>query len=366
MLKLIAMTLLMSGSTTVWAGSVSGYDYSSILSTDTTKYGVQDVPIAEFYYISGGYTIANGQLHTWSNDYFYGDSGYRVADMKTGTITTVGKPSFNIASNGYGDPFGLYDAQNDVFYAGTYDDAGGGMLKYNCKTKTWSSLGTFNSLYGADVYNGEVYASGLNEIWNGSVGQANQIALYDLSGGSSHDVLVQATGNSACVALDRDGNLYYANYNGTSPSLYRWTKEQVDSVRADLGNGTTGGNENDLYLTYDDGEFLASLDGGANGIAVDDGGNVFITINGVSGTGGELVMWNETTGDICKTIAYMDVNAYGWLGYIDTVGDFLHGGTVYTNNYGSAGLVEVMMVPEPASLLILISGISLMRKRFIY
>ena len=277
----------------------------------------------------GGFTAYQGQIHSWANLGWGSPTGYYIDN------TLISQAALD--GNGFGDPFGLYDPVTSTFYAGTYAGAGTGLWRYN-NDNSWTKLGVFDSLYGADTFQGRVYASGLNTIWNGSSGQDNVIALYDLTGGSQHDVLIQATGNSASVAVDKFGNVYYANYgnlDGTISGLRVWTAEQIDSVRADLGNGAAGGGELDYYLTYDDSCFLTELPGGANGITVDDAGNVFVSVNGtVSG----ILMWNSLLG----TWSADDPNHYtliadmgggwGWAGFLDAEGNVLDGGTLYAGS----------------------------------
>ena len=332
---------------------------SAIVAADTSAivavsgaYNARDVVTNQS--ISGGFTVANGNVHSWAND-FSSNVGYQIGNIGTGVVMTIGQPSFPINSNGYGDAFGLYDASTGSFYAGTYGNTNGGIYRY--ASGGWTALGTFNSLYGGEAHGGQVYASGLNAIWTGGVGQDNQIALYDMTGGDNHDVLIQATGNSAYVAVDGAGNVYYANYNGAKPALYRWSFEDINLVRADQGGGLAGGGIDDLYLTYDDAQLLTYLSDGANGIAVDEGGNVFVTINGSASS---LVMWNESMGFSTEgsltdyhytTIATLDPFAFtGWFGALDTSGNFLNGGAVYLSNFGSAGVAEITQaVPEPST-----------------
>lgn len=316
--------------------------------------------------ISGGFSVANGVVHTWTDDMFSADGyqGYRTGNLTTGLVTSISKPSAQYG-NGYGDAFGAYDAGSGTFYAGYYSNSDAGVLRYS--GGSWTNLGTFQSLYGAEAHNGDLYVSGLNAIWTGGTDQSNQIALFDLSGGNQHDVLIQATGNSAHVAVDVLGNVYYANYNGSTPALYRWSLEDINSVRADMGGGDAGGGSGDLFLTYGDADILSFLPAGANGLAVDEGGNVFVTVNGAGSS--LLVMWNETMGagasDHVETIATLDSGSFfGWFGPIDTVGDFLNGGSVYFSNYGSGGLAEITAVPEPSSVaLVLLGCVGILRRR---
>lgn len=357
--NVLASVLVASFSTAAMAE-----DLSSIVDVASAAYSARDVLTSSP--ISGGYTVSDGRVHTWMNDLFSGGYlGYRIGDIATGIYSEGRKPS-SINSNGFGDAFGAYDAANGIFYAGTYNHSGSGIYQYIESSGLWSNLGVFDSLYGVDIYQGEVYASGLNAIWDGSAGQGNQIALYDLSGGSRHDVLIQASGNSAHVALDISGNLYYATYGDTS-ALYRWTANQLESVRADRGHGEAGGGAGDLYLTYADAELLTLLPAGmgGSGIAVDQGGNVFFSVN--SDSESLLLLWNAgmglwSAGDAYhyELIAGLDSHLFnGWFGHLDTEGDFFNGGAVYLGNYGSNGLAEITVtIPEPSGALLLLTGLA--------
>jgi hypothetical protein len=334
-----------------------GTDTSNIADV-SSGYNARDVVTS--LPISGGFSVSGGLVHTWTDDMFGADGyqGYRTGNLATGQVTSISIPSGQYG-NGFGDPFGAYDAGSGTFYAGYYSNSDAGVLRYS--GGSWTNLGSFQSLYGADVRNGDLYVSGLNAIWTGGTDQDNQIALFDLSGGNQHDVLIQASGNSAHVAVDAFGNVYYANYNGTSPALYRWSFDDINSVRADMGGGDAGGGEGDLFLTYDDADLLSFLPQGANGIAVDEGGNVFVTVNGAGSS--LLVMWNETMGTgssiNVETIATLDSSQFfGWFGPIDTVGDFLNGGSVYFSNYGSQGLAEITAVPEPSAAMLALGGLA--------
>jgi hypothetical protein len=299
-----------------------------------------------------GFSVSNGQLYSWN----WGNT-CSITDLSNMSLVFQFAP-YTLDGNGYGDPFGIYDPENNVFYVGTFNGAGSGMWRYSPANNTWTKLGVFNSLYGADIYQGRVYASGLNQIWNGKSGQDNQIALYDLSGQGHHDVLIQTTGNSATTAVDRQGNVYYANYGnltGEPSGLYMWTSTQIDSVRADLGHGDAGGDAGDLFLTYADGCFLTALPGGANGLTVDDAGNVFVTVNGsVSG----LLMWNSslgtwTEGDPDHYTLIATPDGWGWAGFLDAEGDVLNGGTLYAGSTMMGDDISVITytgaIPEPAT-----------------
>lgn len=304
--------------------------------------------------IYGGYSVHQGELHFWGGLSYPAAQHYRVYDIASGgMVSDTAVSGITVASNGYGDAFGLFDPAGNTFYVGTYQSSGSGLYSYNRDTGAWAAHGVFDSLYGAAAHNGKIYASGLNTIWNGGVGQDNQIALYDLSGGGAHDVVIRTAGNSAGVAVDALGNVYYANYNGGSAALYRWSAAQIDSVSASFGNGDAGGGAGDIYLTYADGELLTALPAGANGIAVDAGGNVFVAVNDFGGTSG-LLMWNDTlgVGDAAnyRFIVVGAEGSYGWFGGVQVDGDFLAGGTLYvTAGQGLAEVGYLGAIPEPSA-----------------
>lgn len=322
-------------------------DYNIV--ADNFQSQVVNLPVTP----QGGFTVHDGTLHSWNNGATWGNGNYSTYDFSTGQRNNISEVKLD--GNGYGDPFGIYDSVTGTFYAGTYAGSGTGLWRYN-NDSTWTKLGVFESLYGADTYQGRIYASGLNTIWNGSAGQDNVIALYDLTGGSQHDVLIQATGNSASVAVDKHGNVYYANYgnlDGTVSGLRVWTAAQIDSVRADLGNGEAGGGILDTYLTYADGTLLCELPGGANGITVDDAGNVFVSYNG--STSG-ILMWNANLG-IGNSEIIAELTGYGWAGFLDAEGDVLDGGALYAGStmFGD-DMTIITYVPEPTTLGTLAGG----------
>lgn len=323
-----------------------------------------------------GFTVHQGQLHSWNSDWGVMSANYTIVDLATNTLV-YSSPYTTLDGNGYGDPFGIYDPTTATFYAGTYTYSGSGLWRFNSDDASWTKLGVFDSLYGAATYQGQIYASGLNQIWNNSSGQDNQIALYDLTGQNNHDVLIQATGNSATCAVDQFGNVYYANYGnltGELNGLYVWSAAQIESVRADLGNGSAGGGEDDIYLTYSDGIFLTALPGGANGLTIDDAGNVFVSVNGdFSG----IVMWNTllgvgTVGDLDHYIEIGSIDGFwGWAGFLSAEGNVLDGGTLYAGStmmgsdfsiitYSGDPItppsINTLFVPEPSSALLLLAG----------
>ena len=94
--------------------------------------------------------------------------GYQIYNTTSGSTTTIGLPPNGTITNGYGDWFGVYDSANNAFYAATLasDFTTTYLYEYNGKTGTWSnwtSPGEYlTNAYGGQVYNGQLYVSGLD------------------------------------------------------------------------------------------------------------------------------------------------------------------------------------------------------------
>jgi hypothetical protein len=299
--------------------------------------------------IEGGFSVHNGTGHYWN-----ADTGYRTVDIATGTVTQMANPDSWVTNYG-GDPFGLYDSVNNAFYAATYFNGGESRLyKYDYGTDAWSAEGTAVNMYSGAVSNGNLYISGLREPWSGGY-DSSYISLYDFSDAHRHDALIETGGASAHVAVDNNGNVYYVPFAFGSSALYRWSAAQVASVVDDLAGGAT-----DSYLTLNDGQKLSDLDGGGNGITVDDAGHVFISTNG-GPDGSLLMMWDGTPGDgnNYTVVGTAPEGTWGWFGPLDIEGDFAVGDALY-GSYGFNGpITEITAspVPVPAAVWLLGSGL---------
>ncbi len=287
--------------------------------------------------IEGGFSCHNNVMHYWN-----ASTGYSTLDAVTGEITLIGKPAV-MNSNGYGDPFGAYDPKNDCFYVATCSAMSDGYLyKYDYATLEWSEEGSAVNFYGGVVYDGELYFSGLTEPWDGGTGQTTFISrfvpdsIHTFGNLQLHDALIETAGNSAHLAVDKQGNVYYANYNGGTPALYKWTGQQVQSVINDINN-----NEEDEYLTLEDGVKLTDLPGGANGITADDDGNVFVTVN----MSAYLLMWNGVSGDGDNYIIIGEPSSeWGWMGGLAIDGSFTDGDILY-GSYNFYGPITAIAIP---------------------
>lgn len=303
--------------------------------------------------IEGQFSVHDGIGHYWNAD--WGAGAYRTVDLDTGTVTNIGAPG-TILTNGYGDPFGMYDSTTNAFYAATYYGSGESYVyKYDYATASWSEGIKAVNIYGGDFYNGQLYIAGLREPWSGGY-DSNYVSLFDFSGNGYHDALIETGGASAHVALDTSGNVYYATYDPSGAGqLFRWSADQVSTVVNDLAGGAE-----DTFLTLADGEKLTNLPGGANGITVDEAGHVFVTTNGSNAT---LLMWSGLAGDgdNYEVIGTNSDGLYAWFGPLDIEGNFLQGDALYGSYGFNGGITEITAttepVPVPAAAWLLGSGL---------
>lgn len=312
--------------------------------------------------VEGQFTAYDNQLHYW-----LATTGYHVYDVMAGTTTTIGLPPDGTFTNSAGDPFGVLDPVNDVFYAGTYYSGGDSYVYgYDRTAGTWSTevpetqagVHMINA-YGGQVHNGQLYVAGLAEPWNGGYGQANFIFGFDhaaIPGGDAprHDTLIETAGNSAHVAVAPNSDVYYGTFSDNT--LYHWTASQIAGVTNDLY-----ADEEDTFLTLADGEAVLTMPGGGNGMAVDEGGNVFFAVNNFTSESNHVLAMvdpSEPAGyrEIYTTDGYMD-----WFGPISVDGDFLNGGTLYFSPVwgGGGSLLGIQQVPEPGSFVLLASALAL-------
>ena len=348
------------------AAVVNAADLSEYVDVDTSKYSARDITTTATV---NDFTVYDGTLHYWNTT-----DGYYTTDIATGSTTLIGKPDDGVISNGMGDAFGIYSPEMNKFYACTINGMSDAYVyEYDHADGKWqNSYTSAVNAYGADVVGDQLYFSGLNEPWDGGYGQENYIYRYipgttatNGDGVGMHDTLVRTLGNSASMTVDRSGNVYYATYDFGSSALYKWDASSIGSVLDDIESGAA-----DNILTLDDAVLLSDLSNGANGITVDDGGNVFVTYNDFMSGSSEVIMWNETmgigSGVNYEVIATLDATqGFGWFGGLDIDGNFLEGDSLYGTFGFNAGISEIStVVPEPATLAVMaLGGLLITRKR---
>jgi hypothetical protein len=338
----------------VWPGKVSVIGVALIwLAAPTAQadtlspgYSMQNVgDIAP----EGQFTAYNGQIHYWTSA-----GGYQIYNTTTGSSTTIGLPPNGTNTNGFGDAFGVFDHANNVFYAGSVNNNSSSIYQYNGTAGTWSNSTSAGlvipNAFGAQVYNGKLYVSGLA---SSSSPPTNILAFGQnaVHSGTQPQTLIQAPGYSAYLAVAPDGDVYYATstyYTSGSETdnLYRWSAQQV----ASLSSTSTP-----LMLT--DATEVATLPGNGSGLALDSAGNVFFAVNdNVTGVS-TLGIVDPAASQGYDPIYTSDGDFFG---AISADGNFLNGGTLYFNpgiDYANS-VIGIQAVPEPSSLALLASAMA--------
>jgi hypothetical protein len=298
---------------------------------DTTAFAFVSSTTSLGVDFNGGFSVYSGTAHLWSTATSTGTGGYNIANVNTGATVVVSGTMLD--GNIYGDPFGIYlPFSSGTFYAATYNGNSGtnagGLWRYN--NGPWSKQGVFSGLFAA-AYGGtttHLYLSGLNAAWSGTYGQNNVIAVYPGTG--TFQPIISATGNSAAVAVDNAGNVYYADYPSSGTAyLRRWAATDVQNA---INSGGT------IVLSYANASILTALPAGgrASGIAVDSGTNVFLSYN--TGTSGGIAVWTggNSTFDITSPVAVITPTPDGywdWAGSLFATGDVISGsGTLYAGS----------------------------------
>lgn len=157
-----------------------------------------------------------------------------------------------------------------------------------------------------------------NLIVDGAIyGEGNIIYLLDTTGTNNHRAIVETTGNSAGIASDKQGNLYFGTSFTENNMLLRWSNSNIQSVMSNSGAAP-------LQIT--DAEKLADLPVGAYDCDIDNAGNLVFNINDYAANK-SLVMWNGTIGDGANfdTLAYT-ADGMDWLTMVKTTGNVLDQG----------------------------------------
>ena len=193
------------------------------------------------------------------------------------------------------------------------------------QTGVWDLKAKMASNWDLGFWNDSILVSGLN---SSDYTAPNAIFVLDTSGFDRHRAIVETGGNSAGLAIDSHGNLYYGtSYLSGSNALYRWDSTELAAVIETPGAAP---------LQIADAEKLSDLPMGAYDCEVDDGDHVVFSMNVWGGTQ-VLARWNGIAGDGSNydTLAVSEA----WLGMVKSRGDYtiqVPGNSLFTISYGQA------------------------------
>ncbi|MDD4848337.1 MAG: T9SS type A sorting domain-containing protein [Bacteroidales bacterium] len=192
----------------------------------------------------------------------------------------------------------------------------------DAETGEWLQRAAFSANFDMEFWNDQLLVSFVNE-------SGAAISLLDVSGNNQHRNIIEVSGYSAGLAVDAEGNVYFAtSIYGSTNYLYRWSNADVAAAIADVAHPA---------LTAADATVLSSMPAGAYDCDVDASGNVLFDFN-VYGGIKAIALWNETIGDAENySIIASSVEETTWLGLLKTRGDILAGGVgneVITFSYG--------------------------------
>ena len=172
-----------------------------------------------------------------------------------------------------------------------------------------------------------------------------------------HDALIETAGNSAHLAVAPNGDIYYGTFSNNT--LYRWTAAQVAGVTNDLYADDP---EEDTFLTLADAVESWAMPGAGNGLAVDEAGHVFFSVNDWATNDRILAMVDPSQPSGYQEIFTVpqDDYWYYYFGPISVDGDLLNGGTLYFSSaWGATSLAAIHQVPEPGCFALIVSALTL-------
>ncbi len=177
----------------------------------------------------------------------------------------------------------------------------------------------------------------------------NSVWRLNTSGGA-HTKVAELGGYGSGLAFDASGNLYAMNQ--TAQKLYRFAASDVQLAAQGLAG----------FLTPDNADFATDTAFAGSDIALDGAGNVFFNANDPSYGGASVVCLLQP--GYAGAYKYDNIASgaagYNWASQIDFGGGTgdatLKQGAVYVNDFYSGGSVTMLQVPEPATLMLALSG----------
>ena len=237
----------------------------------------------------------------------YGQTGDTIIciNMATGEeLVKYGKPQ------GYNafPSFVYANPSNNEIWAG-YTVTGNSndrIYRIDIETGEWQHKATLAGNFDMGKINNQLIVDGA------IYGQENKIYLLDTTGNNNHKLIIETPGNSAGIATDLQGNLYYATATYDNNCLVKWNGSDVLGVMT---------NPNIPALQIADAVVLSSLPAAAYDCDVDQKGNVIFSLNDYTSSK-VIAIWNKTMGNNYNydTLAYTS-DGMDWLTMVKTVGD---------------------------------------------
>ncbi|MGZ0654466.1 hypothetical protein ACWPKS_02570 [Coraliomargarita sp. W4R72] len=295
----------------------------------------------------GAFSINDGALHYWTNG-----EGYRIYALDWDVEQVIGLPTGSAPAGGYDLPFGVFDAEAGLFYGGTYVSEGLRYVSvYDEVGSTWlfdaSTLAGFTDVYGATLYAGALTVAGRTQAWNSEGTLGDYIFNFDTNPSSDgtvrHDALILTEDSSGAVAYGPDGGLYYATTE--TNSIYYWSAAQIASVTDDFDVVST-----DSYLALSTGQKLLDLPGHIGGIAVDEAGVLFFTMNIVGDYPEQFVAKYDSDAPDGYEVLVSSAGSIDYYGHLAIEGIFSEGGALYFSPGVEQDLARIGVPSYSASL----------------
>jgi hypothetical protein len=313
---------------------VAGLAASSIVSP-FPGYSANDVLTS--VYPNAGFDVydAGG---TWQCAVYSGaTTGLNIYNMDGSVAHSLGTPT------GYSgwNSFVRMDPSGDSVWVG-YTVSGNSddrIYHVDIASSTWTQKATLGGNFDLEWSGSNAYVSGLNgEPWGNSA-----VWLLDTSGSNSHTQTALTGGNSAGLAFDSMGNLYYGSNGLTTDQMFEWTAAQVAAGGQNTGTAT----------------ILSDLEAGAYDTTVGYDDQVFFKMNGYYSLGYNAIAKITGKGAGLNNYDYVGLNAstaYPWFTFLDYEGEGMgSGGALYATDYSTMGVAQV--VPIPGAVWLLGSGL---------
>jgi hypothetical protein len=264
--------------------------------------------VADFfpdYSAVSAFDIFNDQLFIHD-----GDTIYQVDMTKGSEIGRFGEPAEYDATNYVS--FLTVSPDGTTLWTGYTSDgnADDRIYSIDVETDSWKLQARFPGNFDLIFWNNSILVSGLNSVtW----GDPNAIYVLDTSGQDQHRMIIETGGNSAGMAVDSLGSIYFGTSYFMNPNaIFRWDSTQLAQVLNSIDLDT---------LKISDGEKLTNIPAGANDCEVDEAGNLVFNLNLYGGLK-VLAKWNGNAGNGMNldTIA-VAAGEWDWLGSLSTMGD---------------------------------------------